>query len=136
MTHRAGPASHPETEIATPIRHQSILGRTVKMLTLGSRFIRTTFVGLAIMLFIGLTAHGQAFAATESVLHSFTGAPGDGYTPHDLVKNLSGILYGTSTGGGSNNRGTVFALTTSGSGCSESIIWDFGSGTDGIQPQS
>src|SRR6266404_710010 len=106
------------------------------MRTLESRFLRTIFAGIAIMIFIGLTSHSQALASTESVLHSFTGSPGDGYGPHDLLKHVNGFLYGTSTSGGSHNQGTVFELRPVGAGWSESIVWDFGSGIDGTQPQS
>ena len=106
------------------------------MRTLESRFLRTIFAGIATMTFLNLTTYGRAFAATESVLHSFTGAPGDGYGPHDLVVDTNGFLYGTSLTGGTNNQGTVFELTPNGSGWIESIIWDFGSGIDGKQPQS
>src|SRR6266404_6143532 len=94
------------------------------MRTLESRFLRTIFAGIAIMIFIGLTSHSQALASTESVLHSFTGSPGDGYGPHDLLKHVNGFLYGTSTSGGSHNQGTVFELRPVGAGWSEPIVWE------------
>jgi uncharacterized repeat protein (TIGR03803 family) len=106
------------------------------MRTSKPRYVRALLGVAAIMTFITLATHGRAFAATESVLHSFTGAPGDGYGPHDLVKDGSGNLYGTTLSGGTNNRGSVFEMTPIGSGWFESIIWDFGGGTDGSQPQS
>ena len=49
--------------------------------------------------------------------------------------DASGNLYGTTGSGGVNDRrGTVFELTppaTSGESWTESILWSFGSGTDG-----
>ena len=51
-------------------------------------------------------------AWTETVLHSFTGADGDGAEPYaGLVLGANGVLYGTTVGGGSKGWGTVFALT-------------------------
>ena len=53
-------------------------------------------------------------AQTLTVLHSFTNNP-DGYRPVAVI--LSGNrLYGTSSSGGTNGSGTVFALNTDGSG--------------------
>jgi len=46
------------------------------------------------------------------VLHSFTGANGDGALPHgDLVFDAAGNLYGTTEIGGANSQGSVFKLT-------------------------
>jgi uncharacterized repeat protein (TIGR03803 family) len=50
-------------------------------------------------------------AWTETVLHSFSGANGDGAIPvAGLALSPTGILYGTTTSGGTANRGTVFAV--------------------------
>jgi uncharacterized repeat protein (TIGR03803 family) len=50
-------------------------------------------------------------AWTETILHSFTGTDGDGAIPYaGLVLSSSGILYGTTTAGGTAGRGTVFAV--------------------------
>jgi uncharacterized repeat protein (TIGR03803 family) len=51
-------------------------------------------------------------AWTETILHSFTGQDGDGSV---LIAGLklspSGTLYGTTSGGGNANKGTVFSVT-------------------------
>jgi len=48
---------------------------------------------------------------TETVLHSFTGQDGDGATPvAALVMSSTGVLYGTTSAGGSAGKGTVFAV--------------------------
>jgi len=59
--------------------------------------------------------HGAVFlltlSGTEKVLHSFTGAPGDGADPAGGLININGTLYGTTYNGGARSYGTVFALT-------------------------
>ncbi len=49
----------------------------------------------------------------ETTLYSFTGQAGDGYSPQPnphLILDKAGALYGTTTGGGALNAGTVFRL--------------------------
>jgi uncharacterized repeat protein (TIGR03803 family) len=77
-------------------------------------------------------------AGTESVLWSFGGA-GDGSTPAaSLLMGASGSLYGTAESGGSFSDGIVFKLTprVAKGTWSESILWNFGNGTDGAIPQA
>ncbi len=74
---------------------------------------------------------------TETVLHSFTGSP-DGATPGfgELVFDHAGNLYGTTIGGGgSDPLGTVFELMPSGSGWTETVIFDF-IGSRGVFPDN
>ncbi len=59
-------------------------------------------------------------SGNETVLHSFTGSPGDGANPFaGLVMDAAGNLYGTTVNGGASSAcsggcGTVFKLDTSG----------------------
>jgi uncharacterized repeat protein (TIGR03803 family) len=73
----------------------------------------------------------------ETVLHSFTGVP-DGYFPEwvKLVFDQAGDFYGTTYGGGAYEYGTVFELTPSGGGYTESVIYSFDYPTTGTGPQS
>ncbi len=77
----------------------------------------------------------------ETVLHAFTGTP-DGAYPYfvNLTFDQAGNIYGTTYEGGMNGGGTVFELTSSGEGWTESILHSFGSGmeggTDGENPSS
>ncbi len=51
-------------------------------------------------------------STNETVLHSFTGSPGDGARPvAALIVDKTANLYGTTTGGGASGLGTVFKLT-------------------------
>lgn len=63
----------------------------------------------------GATNHGTVFeiapSGTESVLHSFSGAPLDGnYPVAGLTIDSHGNLYGTTSAGGVHNDGAVFEI--------------------------
>jgi uncharacterized repeat protein (TIGR03803 family) len=70
---------------------------------------------------------------TETTLVSFDVT--DGYMPQGVTYH-GGKLYGTTLLGGSQLGGTVFELTLKKSGAIQTIIHDFGSGTDVTQPAS
>jgi uncharacterized repeat protein (TIGR03803 family) len=71
---------------------------------------------------------------TESILHDFTGSS-DGANPVGrLLMDSGGNLYGTTEFGGSNNTGTVFKLSPSAGGYTESILYSFAGGSDAANP--
>ena len=71
---------------------------------------------------------------TEQVIWSF-GNGRDGSVPYaGLTFGPSGVLYGTTTGGGDHGKGTVFAFVPSGSGYAEHVLWSFGRAHDGTYP--
>jgi uncharacterized repeat protein (TIGR03803 family) len=73
---------------------------------------------------------------SETVLYSFQGPP-DGRNPHGaLIEDKAGALYGTTSGGGQFDSGTVFKLTPTASGYTESILYSFYGGADGGEPDS
>ncbi len=78
-----------------------------------------------------------ARAQTESVLHSFTGAPTDGSGPKTgLVMDTSGNLFGTTCSGGSGGDGTIFELAKTASGYTYSVLYNLGTlSTDGSCPE-
>jgi len=78
---------------------------------------------------------------TETVLHSFKGAP-DGQQPEGvLILDVAGNLYGTTEEGGIYggiySGGTVFELSPrQGGGWTETVLHSFGNGTDGAGPRA
>ena len=74
-----------------------------------------------------------AYGQTYQVIHHFAYA--DGYHPSGtLLRDAGGRLYGTTTQGGSADRGTVFRLARSGSGWILSTLYAFQGGADGAYP--
>jgi len=66
-----------------------------------------------------------AWAATGTVLHTFTGGS-DGDSPQGaLVSDPAGNLYGTTSDGGTSGRGTVYMLTRGGAAWTERVIHSF-----------
>jgi uncharacterized repeat protein (TIGR03803 family) len=66
----------------------------------------------------------------ERILHTFTCAPNDGDNTAGggLVMGSGGVLYGTTSAGGTFNGGTVFSLTppaSPGGGWTEAVLYNF-----------
>jgi len=65
---------------------------------------------------------------TETVLHNFAGYPSDGSEPLANVAIGSGVLYGRTMLGGTNNGGAVFSLTPPsfpGGAWTETVLYNF-----------
>ncbi len=82
----------------------------------------------------GSYGNGTIFAVTaygvETTLFNFNGS--DGSEPVADLKNVKGVLYGTTTMGGANNLGTVFRITRNGK---ETVLHSFAKGS-GQQPRA
>ena len=72
---------------------------------------------------------------TETVLHSFQGFS-DGTKPTfgDLVFDAAGNIYGTTPHGGQGDHGTVYELSRSNGGWTETVLYRFQGGDDGATP--
>lgn len=95
-------------------------------------------------LFYGMTQYGGSTGSgtlfsfnpatdSETVLHNF-GNPKDGSQPYgSLVYNpTTQLYYGTTSLGGTNTSGTIFAFNPAND--SVNVLWSFGSGYDGKTP--
>ena len=69
----------------------------------------------------------------DSLLYSFQ-LDNDGENPYTnlIYDNVNGLLYGLTEQGGSNGYGTLFSFNPKGN--EETVLWNFGSGTDGASP--
>lgn len=85
----------------------------------------------------------SSFGSARSTMHG-TGGPGyrvlygfknhsDGNHPIAGLAEVNGTLYGTTLGGGSAQKGTVYRITTDGD---EIVLHSFGRGSDGAAPQA
>jgi len=67
----------------------------------------------------GIARRGTVYRMTPdgevSVVHSFLGLPSEGAYPSGLIRARNGYFYGTTSGGGANNYGTVFRMRPDGS---------------------
>jgi len=68
-----------------------------------------------------------------SILYSFNGTSG-GFTPIDLILSQDGNLYGMCIEGGVNNFGTIYKISTTGTGFT--VLLDFDGTNKGSFPQS
>ena len=82
-----------------------------------------------------LTRSGSRY--TETTIYTFCAKASceDGADPSAaLIFDKQGALWGTTFYGGTSNLGTVFKLTPSGSGYTESVLHSFTGGSDGAYP--
>ena len=94
-------------------------------------------------LIYGTTSGGGAYgggtvfrlaSTAKMTLHSF-GSGSDGSVPlGGLAFDSAGNLYGTTSAGGAHGNGAVFTLTRHGLIYTESVLYSFGTGTDGTVP--
>jgi len=90
-------------------------------------------VGLALA--VVLTAATPSAQAQYTVLHNFSGEPGDGANPFaGLTIDSRGNLYGTTVHGGTTGYGEVFMLKRSGSTFTFNPLYSFTGGGDGAGP--
>ena len=113
----------------------SLYGTTIGGGYMGGNYCSQGGCGVVFSLKPGPRAPVSALAPwTQTVLHAFTGYPYDGDQPvfGPLIFDQQGNLYGTTQFGGNNGDfGIAFKLTPSGSGWTESILYNFGLPTNG-----
>jgi uncharacterized repeat protein (TIGR03803 family) len=84
----------------------------------------------------GANGQGTVFQITPAgvltTLYNFGSSPEDGSTANSLIQAADGNFYGTTLGGGANNKGTVFQVTPAGA---LTTLYSF-SGLDGANPSA
>lgn len=106
----------------------------------GALYGTTCYGGTNLSYYYPYSGSGTVFklnadGSNYKVLYEFGNSSGDGqYPTASLLEGLDGVLYGTTSYGGTNNNGTVFKLDPDGSGYA--VLYNFGNtnGTDGIVP--
>jgi uncharacterized repeat protein (TIGR03803 family) len=74
---------------------------------------------------------------TEKILHSFSATGTEGYNLDGSVAlDSTGNIYSTTNSGGSYGYGTLFELSPSAGGWTETILHNFGAAGDGRTPES
>jgi uncharacterized repeat protein (TIGR03803 family) len=71
---------------------------------------------------------------TQTVLHDFGSGTDGAQSQGGLIFDHEGNLYGMTTYGGANDLGTVFELSPTAAGWTETVIHDFAGGADGANP--
>lgn len=77
---------------------------------------------------------GEGDAWRETMMYSFGDGIDGAWPTGSLVSDAAGNLYGTTTTGGSKGLGTVYELSAADGGWTESVIHDFSSAVDGVNP--
>ncbi|CAN5611462.1 hypothetical protein BH10BAC2_BH10BAC2_05760 [soil metagenome] len=85
----------------------------------------------------GMTySNGRVFKITTAgvftVLHTLVSATEGSYPSGSLVLGTTGLFYGTTSGGGTNNAGTIFKVTTTGT---LTVMRQLTAATDGSVPK-
>jgi uncharacterized repeat protein (TIGR03803 family) len=83
----------------------------------------------------GAASYGAVFELTlkgaETELYEFQGGADGAYPKAGVIRDKQGNLYGETYGGGASGVGTVFEIPAGGS---ETVLYSFQGGTDGVKP--
>lgn len=97
--------------------------------------VRHSIIKFQIALGMVAALTSAAWAAnTTQLIYSFSGGNDGEYTDTELVIDGNGNLYGTSVQGGKFGGGTVFQLSPSSSGWTQTVLYNFTGGADGGEP--
>lgn len=91
--------------------------------------MKTTHILRTALAVLVLLVSNLAWSASAKPLYTF---PAD--TPGALVFDASGNLYGTTYGGGAYGHGSVFELSPSSKGWTQTVLYSFKGGADGLEP--
>jgi len=102
----------------------------------GNIYGNTRFGGLHESGTVYSLSRNQASGWKESLLQVFDAYPSmSGSSPYGAITfDANGNLYGTTLGGGTHQVGVVYKLTKQGNLWQETVLYNFGGGTDGETP--
>ena len=100
-----------------------------------NRVSHIPFIVCTILAIITLLPSSSRAQATGTVIYSFGSGSTDGIGPHaGLVSDAAHNFYGTTDFGGAAGKGTVFQLTPTATGWTETVLYSFTGGADGANP--
>jgi len=99
---------------------------------LSTSLLQKVTIAVLTLMLLALLAAQPASAQKQKVLYSFTGGH-DGQSPQSSLTPHGGNFYGTTYSGGL-GFGTVFELSPSGGGWTETVLYAFSGGSDGRYP--
>jgi len=73
-------------------------------------------------------SQSQCLAGTQKVLYAFTGGADGGQPYAGVIFDPAGNLYGVTQAGGAYNKGTVFELSPSKDGWTETVLYSLPAG--------
>jgi uncharacterized repeat protein (TIGR03803 family) len=90
---------------------------------------------LAMFALATITTAPRAAAQTETALYIFNSNAGGIFPGSGLIFDSAGNLYGVTSDGGAYNFGVAYELSPqAGGGWTETVLYNFGSGSDGERP--
>jgi uncharacterized repeat protein (TIGR03803 family) len=96
------------------------------------RFLGAASAALMIVIVTTLVlASGASAQSKYKTLYKFKGGTGGSQPWAGLILDANGNLYGTTLAGGSHKAGTVFKLTPTATGWSQTVLYSFTGGADG-----
>jgi uncharacterized repeat protein (TIGR03803 family) len=101
------------------------------------KFLGAASAAQMILIAILMLAPGAWAQSKYKTLYTFKGGTDGAYPTASLVLDQAGNLYGTTSGGGTHNAGTLFTLIPNSDGSwKEKVLHRFKSGTDGANPNA
>ena len=102
------------------------------------RSVLLTLVILLLAMCVRLVSPPRVAAASSGkIIYSFSGGADGAYPESDVIVDVAGNLYGTTSEGGAAGFGTVFELIRGKDGWKHQVLYNFAGGpNDGADPKA